>query len=76
MHREGELQEEISAAQFRDQMFLHAVASQNPTLYQELYADYDAPEEWDDIPRTPEELQAMIAELGQVGIDLNVETDF
>lgn len=75
MHHEGELAEEISAAQFRDQMFLHAFASQNPKLYHELYADYDAPEEYD-VPRTQEDVQAMIAELAQVGIDLNVGTDF
>lgn len=74
MKQEGEIREDMSAAQFRDQFFLHAVASQNPRLYHELYADVDAPEQFE-IPGTPEELQAMIAELSQVGVDLNVTLD-
>lgn len=74
MKQEGEIREDVSAAQFRDQFFLHAVAAQNPRLYHELYADVDAPEDWE-IPQTPEELQAMIAELAQVGVSLNVSPD-
>jgi hypothetical protein len=40
-----------------------------------LYDEVDAPEEWE-IPQTPEDLQAMMAELAQVGVNLNVQTDF
>lgn len=75
MRKEGELKEEESSVQFRDQFFLHAHATQNPQLYRELYADYDAPEDFE-IPKSPEDLQAMIAELAQIGVNLNVETDF
>lgn len=75
MRQEGELQEEVSAAQFRDQFFLHAVASENPRLYHELYAEVDVPEEWE-VPQTQEDLQAMMAELAEVGVNLNVQTDF
>lgn len=68
MKEEGELNNEISAGEFRDQMFLHAIASQNPKLWDELYGDAE-PEEWE-IPQTPEDLHDMLAELAQVGIDL------
>lgn len=75
MRQEGEVKDEINAAQFRDQFFLHAVAAQNARLYFELYEEPDVPEEWE-VPRTPEDLQAMMAELAQVGVNLNVQTDF
>jgi hypothetical protein len=75
MKREGELQQEISASQFRDQFFLHAHATQNPQLYHELFDEPEIPEDWE-IPETPEDLQAMIAELAAVGVNLNVQTDF
>jgi hypothetical protein len=74
MRQEGELRETISAAKFRDDFFLHSCASQNPRLYHELYGDYDAPEEFE-IPRTPEELNAMISELADIGVNLNVTDD-
>jgi hypothetical protein len=74
MKQEGELTEERSAAQFRDQFFLHAMATQNPQLYHELYAEVDAPEEWE-IPQTPEDLQSMINELMDIGVNLNVNPD-
>lgn len=74
MKQENELSEEMSASRFRDQFFLHAVATQNPKLYQELYAEPDVPEDWE-IPQSPEELQAMINELMAVGVDLNVNAD-
>jgi hypothetical protein len=74
MKQEGELSEERSATQFRDQFFLHAVASQNPRLYHELYDEPDVPEEWE-VPQTPEDLQSMINELMDVGVNLNVNPD-
>lgn len=74
MKQENELGEELSAGQFRDQFFLHSVASQNPRLYQELYAEPDVPEDWE-VPQTPEELQDMISELMAVGVNLNVDPD-
>lgn len=74
MLQEGEFNEEMAAVKFRDQFFLHAIATQNPRLYQELYDEPDVPEEWE-VPQTPEDLQAMIAELAQVGVNLNVAAD-
>lgn len=70
MRQEGELADEIRAGEFRDAMFLHSVANQNPKLYFELYEDPDVPEEWE-IPQSPEDLQAMMAELASVGVSLN-----
>lgn len=75
MKQEGEVSQDMEAGRFRDQFFLHAYAAQNPRLYQELYAEPDAPEDWE-IPQSPEDLQAMLAELAQVGVDLSVGTDF
>ena len=75
MRQEGEVSEEIEAGRFRDQMFLHAVANQNPKLYFELYDEPDVPEEWE-VPQSPEDLQRMMAELAQVGVSLNAGTDF
>jgi hypothetical protein len=72
---EAEAQEEGSSARFRDDFFLHSIASQNPKLYQELYAEPDVPEEWE-VPQSEEDLQAMMAELAQVGVNLNLQTDF
>lgn len=69
MRQEGDLEEARSAARFRDDFFLHAQASQNPRLYHELYAEVQAPEDWE-IPQSPEDLQRMMAELAQVGVDL------
>lgn len=74
MKQEGELAEEIQAGQFRDQMFLHSIATQNPKLYFELYDEPDAPEEWE-VPQSPEDLQRMMAELAQVGVDLHAAPD-
>lgn len=74
MQQEGELAEEIQAGQFRDQMFLHSVATQNPKLYFELYDEPDVPEEWE-VPQSPEDLQRMLAELAQVGVDLHATPD-
>lgn len=70
MKQEGEISEEIEAARFRDQMFLHSVANQNPKLYFELYDDPDEPDEWE-VPQSPEDLQRMMAELAEVGVNLN-----
>lgn len=64
------MSEEIEAGRFRDQMFLHSVASQNPKLYFELYDEPDVPEEFE-IPRSLEDLQRMMAELSEVGVDLD-----
>lgn len=75
MRQEGEVAEEITSAKFRDDFFLHAYATQNPRLYHELYDTPDAPEEWE-IPQSMEDLQAMMAELAQVGVNLNAGTDF
>jgi hypothetical protein len=74
MKQEGELEDDIQAGRFRDQMFLHAIATQNPKLYFELYEDPDVPEEWER-PESPEDLQRMMAELAQVGINLNAAPD-
>jgi hypothetical protein len=70
MGQEGELSEEIEAARFRDQMFLHAIASQNPELYLELYDDPDVPEEWE-VPQSLDDLHRMIGELAEVGVTLD-----
>jgi hypothetical protein len=70
MQQEGEFNEEIEAGRFRDQMFLHSVANQNPKLYFELYEEPEVPEEWE-VPQSPEDLQAILAELAQVGVDLH-----
>lgn len=75
MKKEGELDDEMLAGQFRDQVFLHSIANQNPRLYFELYEDPDVPEEWE-VPESPEDLQRMMAELASVGVNLNVQTDF
>lgn len=74
MKQEGEFQRDTTAAKFRDDFFLHSVAAQNPRLYHELFDDPDIPEEWE-IPRTPEDLQSMMAELAAVGVNLNVRLD-
>lgn len=70
MKQEGEFEDEVQAGRFRDQFFLHSIASQNPRLYFELYDEPDVPEEWE-IPRTPEDLNRMIAELSEIGVDLD-----
>jgi hypothetical protein len=75
MKQEGELEEELYSARFRDQALLHSTFSQNPRLYHELYAEPEVPEDFE-IPQTQEDLQAMMRELAEVGVDLNVETDF
>jgi hypothetical protein len=75
MTQEGELADDIVAAKFRDDFFLHAYATQNPKLYHELFDEPDVPEDWE-VPRTTEDLQAMLAELAQVGVDVNAGTDF
>lgn len=74
MKKEGELDEEMMAGQFRDQMFLHALATQNPKLYYELYDEPDVPEEWE-VPESPEDLQRMMAELAAVGVSLHGQPD-
>jgi hypothetical protein len=75
MKQEGELDDAIQAGRFRDQMFLHAVANQNPKLYYGLYEEPDVPEEWER-PESQEDLQRMMAELAAVGVSLNAQTDF
>ena len=69
------MDDEMMAGRFRDQVFLHAIANQNPKLYFELYEDPDVPEEWE-VPESPEDLQRMMAELASVGVNLNLQTDF
>jgi hypothetical protein len=72
MVREGEFTQEMSAVKFRDDFFLHSIANQNPRLYHELYDEPDVPEEWD-VPQSQEDLQALMAELAAVGVNVNVE---
>lgn len=74
MKKEFEQDDELLAGQFRDQVFLHSIANQNPKLYFELYEDPDVPEEWE-IPDSPEDLQAMMAELAAVGVNLNARVE-
>lgn len=72
MRREAESEDDQLAARFRDDALLHSTFSQNPRLYHELYAEPDVPEDWE-VPETLDDLQRMIAELSEIGVDLDAQ---
>lgn len=74
MGQEAEWNEEVEAVRFQNDMFLHAIANQNPALYRELYEEPDVPEEWE-VPQSPADLSAMMAELAELGVSLHAPGD-
>lgn len=63
MKTEADEQGEIFLAEFKNMLFAHSFATQNPELYKKLFPeDLEGEEDEFVVPGSPEELQKMIAE--------------